>query len=229
MKLAALFSGGKDSLYAIFLAKNFGNSIDVLLTLHPFSDDSHLLHHPNIKFTKLQSESMEIPQLVEKVDSINTSIEIEKLENLIIEAKKQYNIQGIVHGGILSQFQKDNFLSISQKHQLDVISPLWKKEPISYMNEVIENNFEFIISAVGSAGLDDSWLGKKIDQNSLNDLKSLQEKFGFNLSFEGGEAETFVTDCPLFKKSLKIVNSSTKWDGYRGRFEILEAELEDNA
>tara|TARA_Y100000590_G_scaffold284751_1_gene320493 strand:- start:128 stop:817 length:690 start_codon:yes stop_codon:yes gene_type:complete len=229
MKLAALFSGGKDSLYAIFLAKKLGHSIDVLLTLHPFSGDSHLLHHPNIKFTKLQSESMKIPQLVEKIDSINTSNEIEKLENLIIKAKKQYNIQGIVHGGILSQFQKENFSSISRKHRLEVISPLWNKEPISYMNEIIENNFEFIISVVGSAGLDDTWLGKKIDQNSLNELKNLQEKFGFNLNFEGGEAETFVTNCPLFNKSLNIVNSSTKWDGYRGRFEILEVESVDNA
>ena len=42
-------------------------------------------------------------------------------------------------------------------------------------------------------------------------------------------AETFVTNCPLFKKPLFIQDSRTEWDGYRGRFEILEAKLKDNA
>tara|TARA_X000000368_G_scaffold61021_1_gene43034 strand:+ start:1743 stop:1886 length:144 start_codon:yes stop_codon:yes gene_type:complete len=43
MKLAALFSGGKDSTYAIHLAKKLSHSVDVLLTLYPHSDESHLL------------------------------------------------------------------------------------------------------------------------------------------------------------------------------------------
>ena len=70
---------------------------------------------------------------------------------------------------------------------------------------------------------------KKIDENGLKTLENLQNKFGFNLNFEGGEAETFVTNCPLFKKPLFIQDSRTEWDGYRGRFEILEAKLKDNA
>ena len=45
MKLAALFSGGKDSTYAIHLAKKLSHSVDVLLTLYPHSDESHLLHY----------------------------------------------------------------------------------------------------------------------------------------------------------------------------------------
>ena len=57
-------SGGKDSTYAIHLAKKLSHSVDVLLTLFPHSDESHLLHHPNIKLTTLQSESMGIPQLI---------------------------------------------------------------------------------------------------------------------------------------------------------------------
>ncbi|KKL70694.1 hypothetical protein LCGC14_2102370, partial [marine sediment metagenome] len=55
------------------------------------------------------------------------------------------------------------------------------------------------------------------------------KKYGFNLSFEGGEAETFVTDCPLFSYPIKIVKSKKIWDGYRGRFEILDAELDYRA
>ena len=229
MKLAALFSGGKDSTYAIYLAKKLHHSVEVLLTLYPHSSESHLLHHPNITFTSLQSESMKIPQLVEEISSTNAETEFKKLEKLIILAKENYSIEGIVHGGILSKYQKDNFSLICERNNLEIISPLWNKNPESYMKELLEENFEYIISSVSSDGLDNSWLGQIIDKSGLEHLKNLQSKFGFNLNFEGGEAETFVINCPLFEKPLFIQDSSTEWDGYRGRFEILEAKLKDNA
>ena len=229
MKLAALFSGGKDSTYAIYLAKKLGHSVNVLLTLYPHSSESHLLHYPNIKFTQLQAESMKTPQLIEETLSDDSENESKKLNNLISLAKEKYSIDGIVHGGILSEYQKDTFSLICEKNQLKIISPLWNKEPESYMKELLNENFEYIISTVSSAGLNDSWLGLIIDKNGLDELQKLQKKFRFNLNFEGGEAETFVTNCPLFEKRLLIQDSTTEWDGYRGRFEILEAKLKDNA
>ena len=63
-----------------------------------------------------------------------------------------------------------------------------------------------IISAT-SDGLDESWLGKEITNEDLITLQSLSQKHGFNLSFEGGEAETFVTNCPLFTFPIKIEKS----------------------
>ena len=229
MKLAALFSGGKDSTYAIHLAKKSGHAVDVLLTLYPHTDESHLLHYPNIKFTSLQSESMKIPQLTEQLTSTESKDESEALDKLITHAKENYSIEGIVHGGILSEYQKDSFSLSCKKNDLEIISPLWNKEPESYMNELLSENFEYIISTVSSDGLDDSWLGRTVIENDLIELKKLQRKFDFNLNFEGGEAETFVTNCPLFEKPLLIQDSTTEWDGYRGRFEILEAKLKDNA
>ena len=229
MKLAALFSGGKDSMYAIYLVKKLGHSVDVLLTLYPHSSESHLLHYPNIEFTQLQAESMKTPQLIEEISSDDSENESKKLNNLISLAKEKYSIDGIVHGGILSEYQKDNFSLICEKNQLKIISPLWNKEPESYMKELLNENFEYIISTVSSDGLNDSWLGRIIDKNGLDELQKLQKKFRFNLNFEGGEAETFVTNCPLFEKRLLIQDSITEWDGYRGRFEILEAKLKDNA
>tara|TARA_Y100000996_G_scaffold257606_1_gene202762 strand:- start:140 stop:829 length:690 start_codon:yes stop_codon:yes gene_type:complete len=229
MKLAALFSGGKDSTYAIYLAKKSGHNVDVLLTIFPHDDESHLLHYPNIRFTSLQSESMNIPQLTEQLTSTDPQNESDSLDRLIIFAKENYSIDGIVHGGILSKYQKDSFSSSCKKNNLQIISPLWNMEPESYMKELLSENFEYIISTVSSDGLNDSWLGRTIREDDLIELKKLQQKFDFNLNFEGGEAETFVTNCPLFEKPLLIQDSITKWDGYRGRFEILEAKLKDNA
>ena len=118
---------------------------------------------------------------------------------------------------------------LCKKNDLLLISPIWQKDASLYMKELLENKFEFIISSVSTDGLDESWLGKKIGLSEFYELEKLSSKFQFNLNFEGGEAETFVINCPLFKNPIKIVNSNKIWDGVRGRFEIVEAKLENNA
>ncbi len=226
MKLASLFSGGKDSTYAIRLAQKQGHEITCLLSVFTKSDESHLLHHPNLQWTKLQSKSMKIPQLAIHSDSDDTDNELVLLEQLLQKAIDQYQIQGLVHGGIKSNFQKEKFETLCSKFNLILISPLWDSEPETYMNELIESNYNFIITSVSSGGLDDTWLGKSISKSDIAKLKQLSEKFGFNLNFEGGEAETFVINCPLFSNPIIIKESRKEWDGYRGRFEIVGAGLD---
>ncbi len=229
MKLASLFSGGKDSTYAIHVVQKQGHKVKCLLSVFPNSDESHLLHHPNMKWTKLQSESMNIPQLTITSTSDETNNELSLIENLLQSAKDQFQIEGLVHGGIKSKFQKDKFENICLKLNLTVIAPLWDADPELYMNELIDSKFNFILTSVSSDGLDDSWLGKIISKSDILSLKQLSEKFGFNLNFEGGEAETFVINCPLFMNSININQSEKKWDGYRGRFEIVDAGLNFHA
>jgi len=229
MKLGSLFSGGKDSTYAIYLAQKQGHEVTCLLSVFTKSEESHLLHYPNMQWTKLQSQSMNIPQLTINSESNETDDELFALEKLLQNAKDQFHIEGLVHGGIKSQFQKEKFESLCSKLDLVAITPLWNTEPEQYMNDLLDSNFVFIMITVSSDGLDDTWLGKEITKSDIVTLKNLSEKFGFNLNFEGGEAETFVVDCPLFENSIKINQAKKIWDGYRGRFEIVDAELKYNA
>jgi ABC transporter with metal-binding/Fe-S-binding domain ATP-binding protein len=229
MKLGSLFSGGKDSTFAIYLAQKQGHEVVCLLSIFTKSEESHLLHYPNLQWTKLQSESMNIPQLTINSESDETDDELSALEKLLQNAKDQFHIEGLVHGGIKSQFQKEKFESLCSKLDLVAITPLWNTEPEQYMNDLLDSNFVFIMITVSSDGLDDTWLGKEITKSDIDTLKDLSEKFGFNLNFEGGEAETFVVNCPLYESSIKINQAKKIWDGYRGRFEIVDAELKYNA
>ena len=229
MKLGSLFSGGKDSTFAIYLAQKQGHDVVCLLSIFTKSEESHLLHYPNLQWTKLQSESMNIPQLTINSESDETDDELSALEKLLQNAKDQFHIEGLVHGGIKSQFQKEKFESLCSKLNLVAITPLWNTKPEQYMNDLLDSDFVFIMITVSSDGLDETWLGKEITKSDIDTLKNLSEKFGFNLNFEGGEAETFVVNCPLFSNSIKINKTNKIWDGYRGRFEIMDAELNYNA
>ena len=229
MNLAALFSGGKDSTYSIYKAKQMGHDIKCLITVFPKSDNSHLLHFPNIELTKLQSETLKIPQITSTSNSDDLSDEMSVLEALIEKARVDFQIDGLVHGGISSEFQKKKFEKICKEDNLDIISPLWKTNPKEYMINLLNSNFKFILTSVSSDGLDETWLGKIISIDDVSLLSNLSIKYGFNLNFEGGEAETFVTDCPIYSHPIKINKSQTIWDGYRGRFEIEDASLDSNA
>jgi len=226
LKLAALFSGGKDSTYAIHKAKSEGHDIVCLVSIFPKSEESHLLHYPNMKTTALQAKAMKIPHLVSGIDSDDTQAELDGIYQILQKAKKEFGIQGVVHGGILSNYQKNHFENISTNLDLQVISPLWKKDQKQYLSELLKSKFKFIITSVTTAGLDDSWLGKEIMVDDITKLSDISSEHGFNVSFEGGEAETFVTDCPLFSAPIKILKANKVWDGYRGRFEITEAILD---
>lgn len=225
MKLASLFSGGKDSVYAIYKAQNEGNDIACLVSIFPKSEESHLLHYPNITQTSLQAQSMDMPQIVVQTNTSDTKSETDALENILKKAIHDFGIEGIVHGGLFSDYQRKHFEKIGRNLSLKIVSPLWHIDQKNYLQELLEHKFKFIITSVTSAGLDDTWLGREIILKDVLQLEKLSTKYGFNLTFEGGEAETFVINCPLFKSEIKILKTNKIWDGYRGRFEITEAIL----
>jgi len=224
-----LFSGGKDSTFAIHAARQMNHSVECLMTISPKSDESHLLHFPNTGFTKLQSESMQIPSLHLSADDADPAHEVALMREMLRRAKNDFGVEGIVHGGILSEFQKSSFREACRESGLETVAPLWQTDQSRYMRRLVDEHFDFVIISVSAGGLDGSWLGRVITKDDLPDLEKLSKKHSFNVSFEGGEAETFVVDCPLFSRPIVIKDARRSWDGYRGRFEILEAELDNHA
>ena len=74
------------------------------------------------------------------------------------------------------------------------------------MNDLIKNKFKIIVVGVFAYPLDQKWLGKMIDEKFISQVEELNRKYKIHVAGEGGEFETFVLDCPLFSKSLKVVN-----------------------
>ena len=198
MQLAVLFTGGKDSTYAIYLAKKQGHQITCLITLKSKNPDSYMFHTPAIELTKLQAEAMELHLVTENTEGEKEK-ELEDLEKAVKKAKQKYNFEALLTGALFSEYQKTRIEKIAQKLNLKVLSPLWHKPQEEEMQELIDGHFEFIFTAVAAEGLDKTWLNKIITQEDLNKLKQLP---GINFAGEGGEFESLVIDCPLFKKKI---------------------------
>ena len=225
MRLLSLYSGGKDSTYALVKAKEMGHDISCLLTMQPDTDASLLFHYPNSWVTRYLGEAMRIPSLGFAAPSGTKEDESKFLEQAIIAVKSLHEIHGVVHGGIFSTFQSEIVQKICRQNNLAVFAPLWHIEQSEYMDLLLEQNFQIKIVSVSAMGLDDGWLGISLDREALNRLKRLSQKYCFSVCFEGGEAETMVVDCPIFYKKLQVRNANIHWDGQRGMFEIMEVAL----
>lgn len=226
MKLAALCSGGKDSTFSVYKVLESGHTVECLVTIHPSADDSMLFHFPNNNIAKSVAEAMHIPFMgVDSTTGSSKEAESESLERAIVQVKSSYNVEGIVHGTISSRFQNEIFSKVCARQGLKNVTPLWSVHPYNYLHTLIDNHFHIKIVSVSAMGLDRSWLGTDLDRKSIAKLNLLSKRYGINLSFEGGEAETLTLDCPIFKKRLSIEKSNIKWDGQRGIFEILEHVL----
>ena len=132
MKLAALFSGGKDSTRAIYLAQKSGDEILCLLTIFSKNSESYMFHTCNIGLSKLQAQAMEIPQITSETSGKKEE-ELEDLKKLIVRAKKDFGIEGVVCGGLASVYQGSRIEKICKELGLKMVAPLWGVNPKEHL------------------------------------------------------------------------------------------------
>jgi ABC transporter with metal-binding/Fe-S-binding domain ATP-binding protein len=203
MKLCSLFSGGKDSVYSSYLAKKQGHEIACLITILSKNKESYMFHTPSIEKTSQQAKSMNIPLIIGKTKGEKEE-ELKDLEKAIKKAIKKYKIEGIITGAIQSVYQSSRIQKICDKLNIKCVNPLWHTDEVNYLNDLIKNKFKVILTGVFAYPLNQSWLGREINPQFVQEIKKLNEKYKISMIGEGGEYETFVLDCPLFTKPLKI-------------------------
>lgn len=202
MKIASLISGGKDSLYSAYLAGK-ENELVCLITLYSENKDSYMFHTPSITKVEKQAEVMGLHLITWRTKGEKEK-ELIDLEEVIQKAINEYEIKGITTGALHSDYQATRIQKICDKLGIKCINPLWHKDEISYLKELIEDDFKIIIIAVAAYPLNESWLGREINEKFVEDALKLKEKYKIHPAGEGGEFETFVLNCPLFKKELKV-------------------------
>jgi predicted ATP pyrophosphatase (TIGR00289 family) len=222
MRLAALVTGGKDSILALYRAQKMRHTINVLATMIPERSDSYMFHFPNIHLTDYIAKALEIPLVKAPTAGIKEK-ELDDLKKLLASL----DVDGVVTGAIQSTYQKQRIDRLCEGLNLESVAPLWHQNPHELMKELISLNFKVIIIGVYAYGLDQTWLGKEITPESLKKLVELNEKYQISLVGEGGEYESLVLDAPIFKKRIEILESEASYENNSGILLIKKAKLVD--
>lgn len=203
MKCGILFSGGKDSTYAAYLAQKEGYYLSCLISIISKNPNSYMFHTPSISKVKKQAEAMKLPLIIQETEG-EKEIELKDLERSIKKAKNECKIEGVITGAVESAYQASRIQKICDKLNLKCFNPLWQKNQFELLYDLIRNDFKIIITGVFAYPLDETWIGRELDQEFVEGIEKIYEKYKINPAGEGGEYETFVLNCPLFSKELKI-------------------------
>jgi len=215
MRLAVLYSGGKDSTYALHLATLAGHEICHLVTIVPQRSDSWMFHTVNLHVVPLLSEAIGIP-LVQAESSGVKQDEVNDLKRAV----EDLEVDGLVSGAIASTYQKSRIEDVCRELGLKSFTPLWQRSSIELLREMIASGMTIIVTSVSALGLGIEWLGRTLDCEAVKELVVLGQKFGVDVCGEGGEMDTLVVDAPFYNRRLQIVSSRIEWSDGAGRLHI---------
>ena len=221
MTVTALVSGGKDSLYAAFLAETQGWPVDELLTLRPSDPESAMFHTPNLGLVALQAEAWGKRHREAPVPSSGDADELRALRDALAGSPGP-----IVVGAILSSYQWSRVVRIADELHRRVYAPLWRKDPARVVRAEIAAGLDIRLVHLAAEPLTPDLLGRQLDPDLLAELERRGRSIrALNVAGEGGEFETLVVDAPFFRSRIQFEETETVVTGSTATLTVRRARL----
>jgi ABC transporter with metal-binding/Fe-S-binding domain ATP-binding protein len=199
VRVVGLVSGGKDSWYAVHVAQQQGWEVSELITVRPGSEASHMYHHPNTQWVRLQAQAAGLPHRF-----VDAPADAEGELGPLASTLGRSDADGFVSGAVASEYQRTRLERIGVETGLKSFAPLWHKDPWVLLRSMVAAGLDARVAHTAADGMDASWLGRRLDAGALGDLARLEERFGVHPGGEGGEYETFVMDAPTWAHRLEV-------------------------
>jgi diphthine-ammonia ligase len=200
MTVTALVSGGKDSVYAAYLADTQGRTVDELVVLRPEDPESMMFHTPNLSLVALQAEAWGKSYRSVEVEGRDETSELAGLERAL-----SGGAGWVVAGAIQSSYQWSRLLSVAARVGRPVYTPLWRKEPGRVVREEIAAGLDIRLVHLAAESFGPELLGRRLDSDLLSELERRSATVRrTNVAGEGGEYETLVVDAPFFRSRIEL-------------------------
>ena len=204
MKTLALLSGGKDSFLSAQIAMEQGYDVAAALTVIP-EEFSLMFHYPNAAKAEIVASLLGVPwATTSEIDFAST-----------IESYAKQGFRAVTVGAIASEYQKTRVERLCTKLGLMSFIPLWRKEQSLILKELLLRGIRAMIVSFSAEGFDERDLGRIIDRDYIAELERKNERYGINISGEGGEYETYVVSARGMGE-LEILDSEKVWEGSHG-------------
>lgn len=230
MKVGILYSGGKDSTYAIQHAKEKGWDIRYLLSVKPARKDCFLFHYATVEHTPKLAEIIGIRHILTGCDVADPVKEADIVKKIVEQQQKNDPVDAVVLGGTgLQETQLKSIQKALLPMKIEVFAAQAGLDHDEIVEDMLKKGYKILITQVASDGLI-NWLGREITLENFGQFKKDSLKFGFHIGGEGGYYDTFVYDAPIFSKKLEILERKTiAEDAYNGHVEIKIVKVVNKA
>ena len=207
MSYIASWSGGKDSCLACYKAMLDGYDMNGLVNFVSKEYGRVSFHGTDTRLIQLQAESIGLRLWQRETTRDGYEREFkEAVRSLIPDG-----IEGMVFGDIYLQEHRDWTERVCGELGIEAVEPLWGRDTEDILLDFIEAGFEAIVIGAQSKVIDAEWLGRRVDGDFIEYLKSR----GVCPCGENGEYHTLVINGPIFNKAIEIVEARTiARDGY---------------
>ena len=192
------WSSGKDSALALYKALKSGIfDICSLLTIIKKDGSKIAMHEIGIDLLRRQAESIGIPLMVFELDVTASPDEYKKsMEKQMVKFKEEH-INTALFGDIYLQDLRDQRTANCKQQGMQAEFPLWQSNTDELLKEFISLGFKSIVTCVDGSVLDESFVGRVIDESFLNDLPD-----GVDVCGENGEYHTVAVGGPVFHRPV---------------------------
>lgn len=217
-----MYSGGKDSTFAMYVAEQMGHDIPYLVTVRPEDSASWIFHTPNLSVVPAMAEAMG-RELVTIASDGTEGGDLKAMSEVL----SGLDIDGIVVGALWSDYQWDRMNMVCGDLGLIVLAPLWRKDQDMIYDEMVSAGISAVVAGVFAEGLDGDWLGRPLDMDAKTELCRLRDRYGISIMGEGGEYESMTVDSPMHLRSIAITDSEKVMERTSGTLHVKDVALRE--
>lgn len=197
MKVCALISGGKDSLFAIHCVVASGHEVVAVGHIAPSAGgepDSEMYQSVATEGIKTVAAALELPLFVQVSKNKSNCSQLEytpsdgdEVEDLLLlldNVKSHHDITAVCCGALLSDYQRIRVESVCQRVGLVNLAPLWQVDQKTYIEDLTALGFHNILVKVASLGLNKKHIGATLESVTPH-LINLEQKYGVHPAGEG--------------------------------------------
>ena len=212
-RYALMWSGGKDGALALLRARARGLAVTRLVNFYDGESGRVRFHATRAALIAAQASAIGI-----ELRQIATSWpEYEPAFRTMLAELRRDGFAGVMFGDIHLADVRAWYEERVRAAGLTHIEPLWGEPPAALLAEFVASGSRAVITCTEDGKLDESWLGRIIDDDFVRDIAALP----IDPAGENGEYHSFAFAGPLFRIPVPWQPGERRRDG---RFSQLDLE-----
>lgn len=203
--LYVCFSGGKDSLMMLHQLTASGDYEVVKLVTTITAQYARIsMHGVRLELLRAQAAALGFPLLEIGISPGADNCEYETAMSEVWDQAVRSGIRRVAFGDIFLEDLKEYRKKQLAKHKLACLFPIWGRDTSELVRKFIDLGYRAITTCIDPRKLDETFVGRKIDYEFLNELPPHVDPCG-----ENGEFHSFVFDGPRFYSPVGCVVGKT--------------------